>query len=288
MEPPETANPWDDIHHVDKDASLEFYGRVRNGSNGSPPLAILLGWLKSKEKHVRKYARFYQALNYNTVWMTAPSWIIYAQDRKHRQKYVESLCRFVQPYTDGGVILSPFSNGGAFLLREIWDSADEDVGRLRQKVCATCFDSCPAFIGPFTGARALLRSSGNDGDVGKWATVHCRNLYKVGASLISTGDIDDGFWRTMKQIWFGKRYGELFVFSDDDPLCDAKKVWEFTKSRPERPKVLHFERCGHCVHGMKFPKEYFEALKDLHLEVVNPWRTAEGLPPISIRVNAKL
>lgn len=284
----ESPHVWEEVHHYDESTKLDVYGRVRRSADA--PLAVIMGWLGSKEHHLRKYASMYQEMGYNVVWSSAPTSILFPTTQGRRIQYVVALCNYIETFISGGVVLAPFSNGGALLVRELWESSEEVAQKVASKVSATCYDSCPGYMGPLTGARAVLSSDHNNNtSLVKWASVHCWNLYVNGRTVLTTGSLDGGFWKAMNNLWFGKDdYGELVVYSDDDHLCDADKIREFVNARPKKPHVLHFHKCGHCLHGLKFPRAYASALQQLHEDFVNPWRSKHGFNAVEVHRRAFL
>jgi hypothetical protein len=76
--------------------------------------------------------------------------------------------------------------------------------------------------------------------------------------------------------------GELFCFSESDPLCLAEGVDEFIQKRKEKGSIciqLRLADSPHCQHMRKYPALYFERCKELHFRSVRKWRVSHGLSP---------
>jgi hypothetical protein len=75
--------------------------------------------------------------------------------------------------------------------------------------------------------------------------------------------------------------GELYFFSDDDPLCFADGVEMFIKERERKVNVcirVRLKKSAHCQHMRNYPDIYWERCKELHYRSVNKWCLSHGLP----------
>lgn len=82
-----------------------------------------------------------------------------------------------------------------------------------------------------------------------FATIHCRHII-----LICRKEMEDLSWNRPL----------LYLYSTDDPLCDAvalKELLERKKHRGQDIKSISWENSEHCGHMKVHREEYMNAVK---------------------------
>ena len=71
------------------------------------------------------------------------------------------------------------------------------------------------------------------------------------------GDRSAAYWREMVELDWGRPF--LFLYSADDPLCDAEKLQqliETKRARGQRVQAVRWEDSEHCGHLKRHRAEY--------------------------------
>lgn len=155
-------------HRDDATSGFELMLRVRDAGSESDekriaPLIVLIGFLGCTARIMTSIARQYEdRLDYDTAWTIPPTTTTFALTECTQISFARSLLTALSDHGHGGIILAPFSNAGAFIVRHILrlynSAALSDAQQLTalKRVAGIIYDSCPCIAqGPLTGARAL-------------------------------------------------------------------------------------------------------------------------------------
>ena len=175
---------------------------------------------------------------------------------------MEKLLREEVP-TSKKVIIHCFSNGGVFFLNNILPEKSQFIF---PKIYKIIYDSAPCYLDAISGARAM-----SYGFTSKplYRTVIANLLVPVfffggiAKNLISGENPAIVFWEKCRTYPF---YGdELFLYSDNDALCDVDKLQGLIEAR-RAVKVengcsgvtdsVNYKTSPHVLHYKMFPVEY--------------------------------
>ena len=266
---------------------------------------MLCGWYGCQDKHLAKYSAVVNALGAHTLRVQMPPITVFSllcvalralalasrpsrrANARHirrrirspgpRRAFAERLLSFLR--SPG--VLPPsrpllyyfFSNGGAFVHEQLVAATRDAPARhsavLRaQAGCA--FDSAPAAIrtdtaadlfsrlSPFAFLRPLLRLTFH-------ALVRCFGLLGGRFAACVGRQRADAYWAAMAGAPTCSGAPELYVFSDDDPLCDARPLAELVIERQRAGAAVRSKRFAvseHVGHLRCHPAEYEAALAD--------------------------
>jgi hypothetical protein len=194
---------------------------------------LLLGWHGAKDRHLAKYAALLESKKFSTARCIAPTHITFGLVSMQREWARRVLRAFAS--TDGPVAIMAFSNGGAFIYRQLVhllaEEADEFGPFAARHVC-TVFDSAPCYMTPASGAAALAAGAPN---------ALLRVVLPVGFSLIAAaGSLlsslrgaarspPEEFWHAM--LTDASPVPQLYLYSDNDHLCDVIRLAELITAR---------------------------------------------------------
>ena len=266
----------------------------------SSPLVLLAGWLGCQRKSLRRYEEFYLRAGYQVQVEIASPLLVAREilqddamhipsDWPHTQVQSEpdsmeqlawTILEQIYHSNSSSFIVHVFSNGGCLLWRWIrrmlelpllLDSAMltpttfRALVLLRDQFAGIVFDSCPSST--FLGFRQALQ--------------HCawRDRMAVyrryGWKLLQLGfgehrqeaiERAEDFIRFLRDdSWISRRIPQLYLYSKDDPLARWQDIAAIVK---HRQRLLGsaiivertWERSGHCVHLLRHPEEYKEAI----------------------------
>lgn len=245
----------------------------------STPLVIVCGWFKAQDKHVAKYSYELNHMGCVTLRSTLPpvaAFSPFAQGRKQHTRQIvaaakNTISKYYPPNATPPVHFMCFSNGGAWvwmtLTQMIMAGEIEPVPNVRGVV----FDSAPCYMWASTGARALSTGLGfplKQTVAGMFLLFVC--LGNIIARITGTTHrtFPMVFWRTLTEAP-SKDMRELYLFSDDDPLCDASKVNELVGDRSARGvnvSLRRWKNSRHCGHMLLYRDEYLRTLEEFLFE----------------------
>jgi hypothetical protein len=296
-----------DIHPLDASLSIVHSSPivgVAGAADNPRPTVLLLGWYAASKRNLAKYEAVYHSMGYNSVSTVAPTSIIFF--RASPRPFLLSLLRVLA--TDarllaGGLVVAPFSNGGAILLPllsrllcELPENAslpreiglrDEDIpiiDAVRDATAAVVLDSCPCYMHAESGARALVEG----------LQVRSRLL----ASIIRTGfyflcymqaivqgNTATRFWRAMRDA----RYPcpELYMYSAADVLLDEIALDELVTHRREsglskKIEVWRVDDAPHVLLLRTHRDQYVARLRGINDSAVKALRKRKHLPEWSL------
>jgi hypothetical protein len=209
-------------------------GQARGETASPRGFGGVLGWFGAQDKHLKKYSDLLEAAGFDTGRCIAPTGVVFGTRASQRTYALQVLSATLADSAPAlPIAFYLFSNGGALVYRAmlpllVSDPAFTDVVRARHR--ATCFDSAPCYMHLDAGARAL--SEHVRSPVGK-ALIRC--LFSC-VAIVSSGfgrtDPAGEYWRDLRDDPL--QAPTLYLFSDDDPLCDPQKLAATSNTRPVR------------------------------------------------------
>lgn len=237
------------------------------------PVCIVLGWYGANLRHVSKYAAALgdvaseRGRGVAALAAVCPPAAVMAPLSLWRRRFAEACLGAVEGsgLLDGGtrpLYLYCFSNGGAFVVKEMYDLLGKGDGGPSPgfPLCAgglagCAFDSAPCYLHAATGVRAVTEGQ----------PLWLKPLLALAFALVSLpagACVRGAFWRAFERAPGGRR--ELFVYSQVDPLCDDAKVAELVRTRREvagaRAVGINFKDSLHVQHMRKYADRYRHAL----------------------------
>lgn len=110
---PDVSCRW----HLPEASAVDLSGSSRCASEKNRTVVVLLGWLGSKQKHLRKYADWYTSRGYHVITFTLPmNEIMSYQVGGKAEKNIESLVNHLADWLDEelqkNLVFHTFSNTG--------------------------------------------------------------------------------------------------------------------------------------------------------------------------------
>mmetsp|Transcript_26207 Transcript_26207/g.63696 ORF Transcript_26207/g.63696 Transcript_26207/m.63696 type:complete len:308 (+) Transcript_26207:276-1199(+) len=291
----ETQTDWDRFE-VDIQPKLGVFCSIRNvpGETGVAPLAVLFGWLGSKREHVRKYALLYERMGYSTVVVIAPLTAIFAVGYQPQREIAEAVLRLIAEHpkvsqafkNNAGIVLHPFSNGGAFIVRWMYnlvvdsnfvartDSSWTEKFRNGDAVAGVVYDSCPVALEPYLAIRAILGGKKNPNPLSHLLVALVFYVY-MAVFWIFHGVPAEPYLRDMEALDFGP---ELYIYSDADDVMDeqtekfVQRKMSLRNNGAQLIRELHFKDSAHVAHLRKHPEKYKDAIVSVNNSWVVPFR----------------
>lgn len=248
-----------------QDGTKEKNLRLVNGSKSRPPLAVLLPWLMSKPKHIKKFSSFYLGHGFDVLSVrTTPGQILWPT--KGSQLMANDLVTFlevnpeydqlvVHGFSVGGYIwgevlvrlmdlghsrasdksgISPYDNVASRVRGCVWDSAC-DFTELPRGVAKAIFPN-----------QAMLRNA-----LESYANYHMKVFY----------DTATQHYIRASQLFHSAtmRCPSLLLFSKSDPIGTAKANLTLYKEWTEFGMKVYtkcWDKSEHVAHYLNHPHEY--------------------------------
>jgi len=211
-----------------------------------PPLVLLLGWFRASHRPLGKYAAVHSAAGCHTAAVIAPPGVVFALFPGPQFAFAVAVAAAVAaatgpdgvPLLAGGVVLHPFSNGGAFVVRRLVELAalppvdrsaavaaaiaasrsataagdaaavaTAAVDALAAATAGTLFDSCPVALSHASALTATTHAAGigagTAGGAGIGAAVGRAVTAAslggwIGLQFVLCGNVPAAFWATMR------------------------------------------------------------------------------------------
>eukprot|EP01147_Barroeca_monosierra_P007512 gene7512-567_t len=237
------------------------------------PTAVLLGWVGCEIKHLRKYAAVYKSLRINTVCGIMPASYVFHPSSRPATEYSKFVLDTLaaDPYLyKGGLILSPFSNGGCFAFRSMVTllNSTEHFKKLKDAVVAFVCDSAPCYMTIPAGSKALCASLRVVNPILRGVVFIS---FAVCTLLISFWgkQTPTAFWNAMQTWHLGKQVHEIYFVSDADELLDLprlqslveKRISEFSSENNPPIQLVLFPGSPHVRHLQTYPDK--DALRSM-------------------------
>jgi len=259
-----------------------------NSQSSVKAVVIMLGWIGSKLKHVRKYADLYVQKDCAVVISCPPVTIIFRAEgpmRAQALNAVKEAARIVRKVEMNGssrnvevpVLIHYFSNGGAYvaqaldrMVKEVKSGTlsaltDEDISDILfvserlYKQGYEVADSAPAYFSTESAHNALNESVPN---------LAIRTIIKAFLYIVFNLEVAilvmQGKESPAETFWNRVLFSELcsrqaFIYSSSDKITDASKVDELIKERSARGFDITYSKfsdSNHVMHFRKHPDEY--------------------------------
>lgn len=258
------------------------HGKVDSGRK--PAVAILLGWLGARMKHLSKYEDVYLNRNCATICKIAsvPHIVLWNQKALRcivvdvintASNIIRSLEKIYEFETRVPLIIHVFSNGGCFVLEQMMLMLTEDVFepqvkenlnlfRSRLVLGSLIFDSSPAYLHTSSGLLAIQFSVPNF-----FLRVMTQTAFFILVTVIHIIDLLACRLPRTKQYWDRMTYDtdhlgceQIFVYSASDDLTDPNKLEELITTKVKRGlvpiKTKKFENSPHVLHLLFHKNEY--------------------------------
>ncbi|TVU07514.1 hypothetical protein EJB05_40870 [Eragrostis curvula] len=120
----------------------------RNSPDRSQTVVVLLGWLGSRQKHLKRYADWYTSRGFHVVTFTLPmsdivSYNLGGKAEKNVEMLSEHLAGWVREESDKNIIFHTFSNTGWLCYGVILDNLQRKDPSAMEKIKACVVDSAP-------------------------------------------------------------------------------------------------------------------------------------------------
>jgi pimeloyl-ACP methyl ester carboxylesterase len=267
------------------------------------PVVVLAGWLGCQRKYLRRYEQLYHRLGFEVIChiptprmvvaatfrsspiiiQTPPNWpnqvsLAEGGEASSTQQSVWNILGQVHNKQPSGVLFHAFSNGGCYLWEQILQillnnkhtkEQTRDVrlvlSSLSQLIMGVVFDSSPCWAG---GTHSALR----------FALYHCswRERFDI---LVRYGPgtvLYDGAAQTEQrklrcQAFFqilkdnSLDVPQLYLYSEDDPLCSFPHVNELVRHRKsvQKSPVVQtvWKTSPHCGHFRAHTQDYTSSIE---------------------------
>lgn len=265
------------------------------------PVVIIGGWLGSQPKNLRRYESLYKNLGFDVIsiipdarlvvdaalnnhrTLIPPEWPVNLSFQKdpplQMQKLAWQVLAQVHRKQNCALLFHAFSNGGCFLwesIRNCLDYRKEDccpqpardtLKALSGRIKGVVFDSCPCWFG--AGSTASLRKAMHFCSQEEKIEV----LKEYGPGVAVYDGEDEARRQSMRcSEYFGflrddeLDIPQLYLCSEDDPLCNFQKVKELVNHRRSSQTCQVFfqgwEKSAHCAHLRMNPSSYKEAVEN--------------------------
>lgn len=138
-------------------------------------------------------------------------------------------------------------------------------GYLRTAVLAFIFDSSPGYMYMHLAKRVLEAEM--PPSLRRTLAIATFSL-SMRVTPLFYGDRPTLYWKEMKELHWGRPF--LFLFSDDDPLCDAPKLKELIEEKRAMGQEVHavcWAQSEHCGHLKLHREEYVGAMQEFLQQV---------------------
>lgn len=247
------------------------------------PLVILAGWLGSKRRHLDRYAKLYQSLDFNCIIAIAsPSQVVLAATKRYDsdatkelpisdtvQHLARSIINDAYELNPSYILFHVFSNGGAFvweavrfeLMREVMTIESKNV---KDKLSGIVFDSAPANHSSADDLiyKVLDYCTDDNERLRLYKYLDNKNPNEITKRKQRSKD----FWTGLQNCSFSVPH--LYIFSKDDKLTPHSHLIELIHHRERltgkmMTRCVEFESSPHCQHFLHHEDDYKAAVMDL-------------------------
>lgn len=249
----EAESPFAVLHDEQHDANL--------------PVVVLMGWVgATRDGALLKYAELLAKAGYSSCRSVQPTDVAFSPFDSTRRAWAVALLTYLkrqQLWPQRRIILYAFSNGGAFVVEQLLNLAETEprYAQLPTSIAGIIFDSAPAYTHPGMMQKVIAASEPPS------MRRRLKSSYYAAMSALQpllhprSPPRFQQFWGNMERLSWGRPL--LFLYSADDPLCDAAKVDELVAEKRRRGqdvKARKWERSGHVAHLRHHSDEYTDLL----------------------------
>ncbi|VVA98302.1 unnamed protein product [Arabis nemorensis] len=141
---PDVSYRW----HLPETSAIDLSGSSSCASEKNRTVVVLLGWLGSKQKHLKKYADWYTARGYHVITFTLPmneimSYQVGGKAEKNIDSLVNHLADWLDEEQQKNLVFHTFSNTGWLTYGAILEKFQKQDSSLMQRVKGCIVDSAP-------------------------------------------------------------------------------------------------------------------------------------------------
>lgn len=256
-----------------------------------PPLVLLFGWYRASYRRLGKYVDVHAAAGCHTACTIAPQGVVFGLLPSSQWAFAVAVATALasvttpdgRPLTAGGVVLHPFSNGGAFVVRRLVElaamgaeqrratlcaaapppadvaAADAAVGALWAATAGTLYDSSPVVLSHASAMAACTAAAGltagTPGGAGL-AGAAARGALAAGLAVwigtqwVLVGDVPAAFWAVMRdgEPPGGAPAGVAYAYSAADATADTPALEALIAARRRRGGDVRSWRVEEAPH----------------------------------------
>lgn len=242
------------------------------------PLVILAGWLGSKHRQLKHYARFYESLGFQVLMeIASPFQIFLAATQSYSfgicneaiddtiQCLARSVVQVVHSLNPSFIMFHVFSNGGGFLWEairfELINRKSPLIEMMRTKVSGVIFDSAPANYSHNGKLLLNVLDYCEDPNEKKKIEMYLQSMAQDQHRM--SKERSQKYWYGMRNCSFPVPH--LYVCSKDDKLTPYHYLKELIQHRErlfgkDMIRSLIFESSPHCQHFRTHQKDYQSAI----------------------------
>jgi pimeloyl-ACP methyl ester carboxylesterase len=235
------------------------------GVRPDAPLVLLLGWAGATDRALSKYADILGTWGYPSVRSVQPTHYLFSPIDWPRRQWTLAMLRLLRSQglsPPRPIIIYSFSNGGGFVVEQLHLLAETDpdhFGWLRSFAIGYIYDSSPCYMHPHMGPRVIAANQ-PPGLRREMTTTTLMAMTKL--TPLFQADRPNAYWNRMLSAGWDRP--SLFLFSSDDPLCDAERLQSLIEEKQRRGQSVRWRRweeSQHCAHLKRHKDEYLECLK---------------------------
>ncbi|PAV84077.1 hypothetical protein WR25_21175 [Diploscapter pachys] len=256
-------------------------------SEEKKPVILLLGWAGADEKHLWKYASFYNEAGYR-VCLINPSCYHPRIPNSRVGFYMSPLFQAVKAkpgdftsYAKCPIIVHLFSMNGVRCLVSFWQWTEaEQKAHLRNRIKGIIFDSAPTIPRGSQEAKAVVMSTPKvEGPLQSWISDETRTaflhhffnfrngiMHTFGNLFPKTRSLNTLYYYLRDNMQLPSK--QLYIYSTIDDMIREKYVIRFIENQQSLKKdvtVLRYEDSPHVAHFRTDPKKYRAAcLEHVH------------------------
>lgn len=182
---------------------------------------------------------------------------------------LESISETVAGCDSPVILLYAFSNGGAFVVEQLCALLQEPNNSryetIRKGIRGIIFDSAPAYMHAEMAPK-VIREVAPAGIIREGA-VFFEYLTRLMCRVVDPKR-PTNFWKTMVDL---DGCPILYVYSEDDHLCDASMIHRLVEEKRGKGQHRVFSKCWaasrHCSHLMMHPEEYRQQIRHFFRDV---------------------
>eukprot|EP01023_Acetabularia_acetabulum_P048163 TRINITY_DN5085_c0_g4_i1.p1 TRINITY_DN5085_c0_g4~~TRINITY_DN5085_c0_g4_i1.p1 ORF type:complete len:263 (-),score=10.16 TRINITY_DN5085_c0_g4_i1:1524-2312(-) len=245
--------------------NMDYFGKKRH----QKVLCVIFGWLDSKDKNLQKYSEF---LEHNwgiqSIRYSMPFEITFGRE-KDQINWVKPILQKMLEYFNQGyhkILIYSFSNAGAYPVEQFCNLTQriQKYVILQQSLIGIIFDSGPCHL-DFQTARKAAHSEPS--------LTPQQKIFRE--QIVYNFFVQDkqklNFWNVSMVQNMSKNVPCLYLYSLDDPLCDAEQLYQLIQFRQLKGADVYskcWEISKHCAHFIEHKEEYVQHVDDFvkHIE----------------------